>query len=100
LLDGFLSSLVLGPISGRGFVTAQVPLRIAQRSDGEVMRSRPNPLLEQHFWQQGISPIAGVDEAGVGAWAGPVIAAAVLCQEDAKASRRMRDEGGPFGAAV
>jgi ribonuclease HII len=42
------------------------------------MRSRPNPLLEQHFWQQGISPIAGVDEAGVGAWAGPVIAAAVI----------------------
>jgi len=24
----------------------------------------------------------------------------VLCQEDAKASCRMRDEGGPFGAAV
>jgi ribonuclease HII len=42
------------------------------------MRSRPNPLLEQHFWQQDISPVAGVDEAGVGAWAGPVIAAAVI----------------------
>jgi ribonuclease HII len=42
------------------------------------MRSRPNPLLEQHFWQRGISPVAGVDEAGVGAWAGPVIAAAVI----------------------
>ena len=27
-------------------------------------------------------------------------ALAVLCQEDAKASCRMRDEGGPFGAAV
>jgi NAD(P)-dependent dehydrogenase (short-subunit alcohol dehydrogenase family) len=27
-------------------------------------------------------------------------AAVVLCQEDAKASCRMRDEGGPFGAAV
>jgi ribonuclease HII len=42
------------------------------------MRSRPDPLLEQHFWQRGISPVAGVDETGVGAWAGPVIAAAVM----------------------
>jgi Transposase DDE domain len=30
-------------------------------------------------------------------WAGSL---ASLCQEDAKASCRMRDEGGPFGAAV
>jgi ribonuclease HII len=42
------------------------------------MRSRPDQLFEQHFWQQGISPVAGVDEAGVGAWAGPVVAAAVI----------------------
>jgi uncharacterized protein len=31
---------------------------------------------------------------------GPEWPSVVLCQEDAKASRRMRDEGGPFGAAV
>jgi ribonuclease HII len=34
--------------------------------------------LEEHFWQQGISPVAGVDETGMGAWAGPVITAAVI----------------------
>jgi ribonuclease HII len=44
----------------------------------EGMRSRPDPLLERQLWQQGITPLAGVDEAGVGAWAGPVIAAAVI----------------------
>jgi ribonuclease HII len=42
------------------------------------MRSRPNPLFEQQFQKHGISPVAGVDEAGVGAWAGPVVAAAVI----------------------
>src|SRR5438128_2731448 len=45
---------------------------------GEADRSRPDQLFEQHFWQQGISPVAGVDEAGVGAWAGPAFAAAVI----------------------
>jgi len=42
------------------------------------MRSWPEPLFKQQLWQAGISPIAGVDEVGVGAWAGPVIAAAVI----------------------
>jgi ribonuclease HII len=46
------------------------------------MRSRPDPLIEQHFRRQVISPVAGVDEAGVGAWAGPVIAAAVILPRD------------------
>jgi ribonuclease HII len=32
--------------------------------------------------QRGISPLAGVDEAGVGAWAGPVVAAAVILPHD------------------
>jgi ribonuclease HII len=42
------------------------------------MRSRLNSLIEQHFRQPGITRVAGVDEAGVGAWAGPIIAAAVI----------------------
>jgi ribonuclease HII len=42
------------------------------------MRSRPDLLFEQHFRQQGIVSVAGVDEAGVGAWAGPVVAVAVI----------------------
>ena len=38
------------------------------------------PDLSREFllWQQGISLIAGLDEAGRGAWAGPVSAAAVI----------------------
>lgn len=34
--------------------------------------------IESLLWQRGISCIAGVDEAGRGAWAGPVVAAAVV----------------------
>lgn len=45
------------------------------------MRSRPDPLFEQQFRQQG-SLVAGVDEVGVGAWAGPVVAAAVILPRD------------------
>src|SRR5689334_10349103 len=43
-----------------------------------VVRTRPNPSLERHFWSTGIERVAGVDEVGVGAWAGLVIAAAVI----------------------
>ena len=42
------------------------------------MRLRPTPLFKQQLWQEEVSPVAGVDEVGVGAWAGPVIAAAVI----------------------
>ncbi len=33
---------------------------------------------EQPYWQQGITRIAGIDEVGMGALAGPVVAAAVV----------------------
>jgi ribonuclease HII len=42
------------------------------------MRVRPNYFLEQQFWSRGVAAVAGVDEAGVGALAGPVVAAAVI----------------------
>ena len=42
------------------------------------MRSQPDPLFEQRLFQEGITSVAGVDEVGVGAWAGPVVAAAVI----------------------
>lgn len=38
----------------------------------------PNLSYEFSLWQQGVSLIAGLDEAGRGAWAGPVAAAAVI----------------------
>lgn len=42
----------------------------------------PGLLYEIAAWQKGIHYIAGVDEAGRGAWAGPIISAAVILPED------------------
>ncbi len=42
------------------------------------MRARPDCLFEQELWRRGLAAAAGVDEVGVGALAGPVIAAAVI----------------------
>jgi ribonuclease HII len=43
---------------------------------------KPTPIptleFEQNFWKGGFARVAGVDEAGRGAWAGPVAAAAVI----------------------
>lgn len=38
--------------------------------------------LEQELWAAGYTAVAGVDEAGRGAWAGPVVAAAVILPPD------------------
>jgi ribonuclease HII len=34
--------------------------------------------LERAFWARGLAAVVGIDEAGRGAWAGPVVAAAVV----------------------
>jgi ribonuclease HII len=39
-------------------------------------------LLEQQHWRNGAQYVAGIDEAGRGAWAGPVVAAAVVLPAD------------------
>ncbi|HKZ70838.1 MAG TPA: ribonuclease HII [Anaerolineales bacterium] len=44
--------------------------------------SRPSLRLERRFLSQGHRLIAGIDEAGRGAWAGPVVAAAVILPLD------------------
>jgi ribonuclease HII len=38
----------------------------------------PSLDLEQRLWAQGFRTVAGLDEAGRGTWAGPVVAAAVV----------------------
>lgn len=38
----------------------------------------PDLTLERRFWAEGYRRVAGLDEAGRGAWAGPVVAAAVI----------------------
>ena len=49
-------------------------------SNPEHRSSRPSPTLEFEtaLWDQGILSVAGIDEAGRGAWAGPVTAGAVI----------------------
>jgi ribonuclease HII len=44
----------------------------------------PDLRVESLLWEHGARLIAGVDEAGRGAWAGPVVAASVIlpCDED------------------
>jgi ribonuclease HII len=42
----------------------------------------PSLRLEKQFLKQGYRLIAGIDEAGRGAWAGPVVAAAVILPLD------------------
>jgi len=48
------------------------------------MRGKTSPHLglETPFWQAGLPYVAGLDEAGRGAWAGPVAAAAVILPAD------------------
>ncbi len=42
------------------------------------MSRRPTFEHERQYWQQGFELIAGIDEVGIGALAGPVVAAAVI----------------------
>ena len=45
-------------------------------------RPRAGLMLEAELWRAGYVRIAGADEAGRGAWAGPVVAAAVILHND------------------
>lgn len=42
------------------------------------MTKKPNLRHEKRLWRQGYSFVAGVDEVGRGAWAGPLVAVAVV----------------------
>jgi len=45
--------------------------------------AQPDLHLEQAYWRIGITSIGGIDEAGRGAWAGPVAAGVVVLPPDA-----------------
>lgn len=42
------------------------------------LRKLPNFSFEKKFWRKGFKFVVGVDEAGRGAWSGPVVAASVV----------------------
>jgi len=50
--------------------------------DGEVARIGRMLIPERQLRERGVSPVAGVDEAGRGPLAGPVVAAAVIFPDD------------------
>lgn len=47
-----------------------------------TIRQYPDLSFERSLWSSGIQHIAGLDEAGRGAWAGPVAAGAVILPAD------------------
>lgn len=51
---------------------------MAKRFDPSLLPHSPDLLYEEKLWKAGIERIAGIDEAGRGALAGPVAAAAVI----------------------
>lgn len=52
----------------------------------------PSLRLEHTFWSRGLAHIAGVDEAGRGAWAGPVVAGAVILPRVTRLQRWWLDD--------
>lgn len=54
------------------------------------MKTIPTLNLEQAFWNEGLSIVAGLDEAGRGAWAGPVAAGAVILPQEEEISEKLK----------
>jgi ribonuclease HII len=50
---------------------------------------RPSLALEVEHWNSGFRLVAGVDEVGRGAWAGPVVAAAVILPAELSISEHL-----------
>jgi ribonuclease HII len=50
--------------------------------EGGAVRSQDPLAYERRFWRRGVHKVAGVDEAGRGPLAGPVVAAAVILPPD------------------
>lgn len=49
----------------------------------------PDLAIEMRYWRAGLTHLAGLDEAGRGAWAGPVAAAAVILPIDETLLQRL-----------
>ena len=63
---------------------------MGSRVDPRLIPKRPNFAIERKLWKAGLQHIAGLDEAGRGALAGPVFAAATVFSSDGKAFRQLK----------
>jgi len=59
---------------------------MAFKFDTSLIPSSPDLSFEYGLWHAGVDLIAGMDEAGRGAWAGPVTAAAVILPPNKQAN--------------
>ncbi|MFQ5768847.1 MAG: ribonuclease HII, partial [Acidobacteriota bacterium] len=103
---GFISQIPLAEIRRRHFLGRTIPERAVRRAlagdpragaqalldlaRSRLRRKRRYDLraqellrLERRLWRAGVEKIGGVDEAGMGQLAGPVVAAAVILPRDA-----------------
>ena len=57
-----------------------------------MAKERPSPTLEyeEALWKQGFFAVAGIDEAGRGCWAGPVMAGAVILPAENEIAERLK----------
>lgn len=53
-----------------------------KKFDTSLIPPHPDLSFEEALWKNGMSLVVGLDEAGRGAWAGPVHAAAVILPDD------------------
>src|SRR4051812_22513553 len=83
--EGLLEALEADPRQGARELARRVrERRFENRAEGQRLRNLLK--FEGELWAQGITQIAGVDEAGMAPLAGPVVAAAVIL----KPSYRLR----------
>lgn len=82
-LEALLQVLAQDPRHGAQKLAQQVR-RLRQTQQAEEQRLRQLLKFETELRQQGYAHIAGVDEAGVGPLAGPVVAGAVILPPDYK----------------
>lgn len=77
LPDEVATALAADPRAGvRAVLAAVERRRSVNRAEGQRLRALL--AFEHELWERGILRIAGVDEAGVGTLAGPVVASAVI----------------------
>lgn len=62
---------------------------MARRVDPSLIPPTPTLEYEQAFWAQGLQAVAGIDEVGRGALAGPVYAAAVALPVSSKIAKQL-----------